>query len=176
MRLRPSYFVEPQGNWGEGRVELVEMPTQDETNDNIVASLTPKDPPEPNKPFSYAYRLTASLNLTRLSPNGRTVNTYQTTAAALGSAEPVTPGSRRFIIDFAGGELPYYALDPSLVEVVPSTSQGRIVRSFHTEPLRQGLPRGDRRQSRRRAIDRLARLSADGAARPHRDLDLSLAR
>ncbi len=103
---------------------------QNETNDNIVASFAPKDSPEPNKPFSYAYRLTASLDLTRLSPNGRAVNTYQTTAAALGSAEPAAPGSRRFIIDFAGGDLAYYAPDPSLVEVVPSTSQGKIVRSF----------------------------------------------
>jgi len=128
--LRPSYFVEPRDSWGEGHVDLVELPTQNETNDNIVASFAPKDSPEPNKPFSYAYRLTASLNLARLSPNGRVINTYQTTAAALGSVEPVAPGSRRFIIDFGGGDLPYYALDPSLVEVVPSTSQGKILRSF----------------------------------------------
>ena len=35
--LRPSYWVEPREGWGEGRVELVEIPTSDETNDNIVA-------------------------------------------------------------------------------------------------------------------------------------------
>jgi periplasmic glucans biosynthesis protein len=51
------------------------------------------------------------------------------------------PGSRRFIIDFAGGDLAYYAADPQLVEVVPSTSQGKIVRSFivpnvHTKGFR----------------------------------------
>ena len=139
--MRPSYFVEPRESWGEGRVELTELPTEHETDDNIVASFVPKDAPEPGKPFSFAYRIVASLNPAQLSPNGRTLNTYQTTAAAHGSAEPAVPGSRRFIIDFAGGDLAYYAADPQLVEVVPSTSQGKIVRSFivpnvHTKGFR----------------------------------------
>ncbi|MGC2223701.1 MAG: glucan biosynthesis protein G, partial [Methylocella sp.] len=139
--VRPSYFVELRESWGEGRVELVELPTGHETNDNIVAFFVPKDAPEPGKPFSYAYRLVASLDPSELSPNGRTLNTYQTTTAALGSANPPVPGSRRFIIDFNGGDLAYYAADPQLVEVVPSTSQGKIVRSFivpnaHTKGFR----------------------------------------
>jgi len=33
-----SYFVEPKGDWGSGRVELIELSSPDETNDNIVAS------------------------------------------------------------------------------------------------------------------------------------------
>ena len=139
--MRPSYFVEPRESWGEGRVELVELSTEHETNDNIVASFVPKDAPEPGKLFSYAYRIVASLNPAQLSPNGRTLNTYQTTVAALGLAEPPVPGSRRFIIDFNGGDLAYYAADPELVEVVPSASQGKIVRSFivpnvHTKGFR----------------------------------------
>jgi glucans biosynthesis protein len=58
------------------------------------------------------------------------VNTFHTAAAALGAPGPVPPGSRRFLIDFAGGDLAYYARDPQLVEVVPTTSQGKILRSF----------------------------------------------
>jgi periplasmic glucans biosynthesis protein len=139
--MRPSYFVEPRENWGEGRVELVELPTGHETNDNIVASFVPTNAPEPGKPFSYAYHIVAGLDLTPLSPNGRTLNTYQAAAAALGSADPPVLGSHRFIIDFTGGDLAYYATDPQLVEVVPSTSQGKIVRSFivpnaHTKGFR----------------------------------------
>ncbi len=138
---RPSYFVEPRGNWGEGRVELVELPTDHEANDNIVTSFVPKAPLEPGKPFSYAYRLSATLDSGPLSPNGRALSTYQTKARALGSAEPELPGSRRFIIDFAGGDLAYYLPSPDLVEVVPSTSAGSIVRSFivpnpHTKGFR----------------------------------------
>jgi glucans biosynthesis protein len=126
--LRPSYFVEPHGNWGEGRVELIELPTADEANDNIVASFVPKDAPDQG--HSYAYRITASLSFERLSPNGRVVGTYQTAAKALGSTDPVAPGSHRFIIDFAGDDLAFYAQDPQLVEVIPSTSQGTILRSW----------------------------------------------
>ena len=41
---RPSLWVEPNGNWGEGVVELVEIPTDREINDNIVAFWRPRDP------------------------------------------------------------------------------------------------------------------------------------
>ncbi|NDK30178.1 glucan biosynthesis protein, partial [Nesterenkonia haasae] len=34
---RPCLWVEPKGEWGEGSVQLVEIPTVDETFDNIVA-------------------------------------------------------------------------------------------------------------------------------------------
>jgi glucans biosynthesis protein len=126
---RPSYWVEPHEDWGEGRVELVELPTPDETNDNIVAYWVPKDPLEPGKQVNFGYRITASLNLARLSPNARAINTFQTNPRALGSSEPREANARRFIIDFAGGDLGYFLHDPGLVEVVPSTSQGRIIRS-----------------------------------------------
>ena len=42
-KLRPSYWVEPHGDWGEGGVELAELPTDNESNDNIVAAWTPKE-------------------------------------------------------------------------------------------------------------------------------------
>jgi periplasmic glucans biosynthesis protein len=137
--LRPSYFVEPHGDWGEGQVELVELPTTDEASDNIVASFVPKDAPDAGHAFSY--RITSSLSFAKLSPNGQVVGTYQTAAHALGSPEPITPGSHRFIIDFAGGDLAFYAQNPQLVEVVPSTSQGKILRSWivfnsHTKGFR----------------------------------------
>lgn len=128
--LRPSYFVEPRGNWGEGQVELVELPTPDEAHDNIVASFVPKDAPTAGR--SFGYRITSSLSFERLSPNGRVVNTFQTTVRALGAPEPVLSGSRRFIIDFSGGDLAYYAQAPQLVEVVPTSTQGRILRAFVT--------------------------------------------
>ncbi|HLH12955.1 MAG TPA: glucan biosynthesis protein G [Methylovirgula sp.] len=126
--LRPSYFVEPHGSWGEGHVELVEFATTDEANDNIVVSFVPKDAPEQG--HNFGYRIVSSLALENVSPNGRVVGTYQTAAKALGSPEPVPPGSHRFIIDFAGGDLAFYAQNPNLVEVVASASQGKILRSW----------------------------------------------
>lgn len=127
--LRPSYFVEPQGNWGEGKVELVEFPTADEANDNVVVSWVGATAPEVGKPFVYAYRITSSLELARLSPNGRAVNTFETPAHALGSTEPVAPDTKRFLIDFAGGDLSSYVADPTQVELVVTASNGRILRS-----------------------------------------------
>ena len=54
---RPSLWVEPVGSWGSGRIELVQIPTPDETNDNIVAYWVPDQAPQPKKPFEIAYRL-----------------------------------------------------------------------------------------------------------------------
>ena len=126
---RPSYYVEPAENWGEGRVELVELPTADEANDNIVASWIGAKGPEPGKPFTFAYRITSALDLPRLSPNGRVVNTFQANARALGSSEPMDPGSHRFMVDFAGGDLAYFVSDPTQVEAVASASNGRVLRA-----------------------------------------------
>lgn len=128
--LRPSYWIEPQGDWGEGVVELIEMPTTDETNDNIVALWAPKTPLEPGKEFSFGYKLIAMLDSSDLHPGGRVVNTYQAKPKALGSGEPVTEGSRRFIVDFAGGDLDYHLKQPEKVEIVPSIAYGRIDRAF----------------------------------------------
>ena len=128
--IRPTYFVEPHGEWGEGRIELLELATKDETADNIVTYWTPKTPPESGKPFSYSYRIRALLDAADLSPNGRVVNTWSTSPKALGSNEAVDVGSRRFIVDFAGGDLAYYLKDPNMVDISASASVGKVTRTF----------------------------------------------
>ena len=55
--LRPSAWIQPKGSWGRGRVELVQIPVPDETNDNIVAYWVPEKPPRPRRPFEYGYRI-----------------------------------------------------------------------------------------------------------------------
>jgi glucans biosynthesis protein len=54
---RPSVWVEPQGKWGEGQIELVQIPVPNEANDNIVAFWVPKVRPVPGKPFDLEYRI-----------------------------------------------------------------------------------------------------------------------
>ena len=54
---RPSAWIEPKGSWGPGRVELVQIPVPDETNDNVVAYWVPDKPPKPGQPFGYSYRV-----------------------------------------------------------------------------------------------------------------------
>jgi glucans biosynthesis protein len=127
---RSSYWVEPQGEWGEGAIELIEMPTADESNDNVVALWAPKTPLEPGKEFSFGYRLTAMLDSSDLHPGGRVVNTYQAVPKALGSGEAVGESSRRFIVDFAGGDLDYHLKQPDKVTIVPSITRGKVDRAF----------------------------------------------
>lgn len=57
---RPSAWIEPAGNWGEGFVELIEIPIAEEIHDNIVAYWKPATPLEPSKAYTYAYRMTWS--------------------------------------------------------------------------------------------------------------------
>jgi len=54
---RPSVWIEPKGKWGAGRIELVQIPTPDETNDNIVAFFSPDNPPAPQEPLDIEYRM-----------------------------------------------------------------------------------------------------------------------
>lgn len=60
--LRPSAWIEPKGDWGKGKVELVEIPTADETNDNIVAFWTPDEQPEPGQAMQFDYRIHWTMN------------------------------------------------------------------------------------------------------------------
>ncbi len=54
---RPSVWIEPKGKWGTGRIELVQIPTPDETNDNIVAFFSPDGSPPPQTPYDFEYRM-----------------------------------------------------------------------------------------------------------------------
>lgn len=54
---RPSAWVKPLNNWGEGQVQLVEIPSEQETNDNIVAYWRPKEVLKKGQKYSYSYRL-----------------------------------------------------------------------------------------------------------------------
>ncbi|MGI6246401.1 MAG: glucan biosynthesis protein [Pseudochelatococcus sp.] len=128
--LRPGYWVEPVGDWGPGHVELLEIPTNDETNDNIVAFWVPRETPQAGQTLVYRYRVRAVGEAAGLHPGGRAINTYQGRPKAAGSAEEVLPGMRRFLVDFAGDDLAYHMLDPSRVAIDASVSKGRVVRTF----------------------------------------------
>ncbi|PTE14721.1 glucan biosynthesis protein [Pseudogemmobacter blasticus] len=54
---RASAWVEPKGDWGNGTVTLVELHTEDETHDNIVAFWQPATPAVKGATFDMAYRL-----------------------------------------------------------------------------------------------------------------------
>ncbi|HEX3914368.1 MAG TPA: glucan biosynthesis protein [Steroidobacteraceae bacterium] len=55
---RPSAWITPKGDWGAGAVELVEIPSGRETNDNIVAFWRPIRPLQAGHPVQFAYDIT----------------------------------------------------------------------------------------------------------------------
>ncbi len=95
---RPSVWVEPVGNWGRGSVVLVELPTPDETQDNIVAFWTPEKCPAVGEPYTFEYDLHWMTDAGRRPPAGQVVATRPTTVMN-------RPDLKRFVVDFAGSVL-----------------------------------------------------------------------
>jgi periplasmic glucans biosynthesis protein len=54
---RPSAWITPKSEWGMGSVELVEIPSGRESNDNIVAFWRPAQPLLPGHPAQFAYSI-----------------------------------------------------------------------------------------------------------------------
>ena len=135
---RPSLWVEPKGAWGKGSVQLMEIPTNDETNDNIVAAWVPAQPPEPGAQVDLSYRMHWLADEPYPTPLARCV------ASRLGrGGQPGRPRPndvRKFVVEFLGGPLatlpfgvgPEMALhasrgrftDYKLVEAVPDGVAG----------------------------------------------------
>jgi glucans biosynthesis protein len=127
---RPSYWVEPTSDWGDGVVELVELATKDETADNIVAAFVPRAPLEAGRDLSFSYRMHALDAGLDLHPLAYVVNTFSAPARALGSGEANKALTRRLIVDFAGGDLDYFLQDPGLVQVETAARGANVVRKL----------------------------------------------
>jgi glucans biosynthesis protein len=54
---RPSLWIVPAGDWGEGSVSLVEIPSDREIYDNIVAYWRPRAPMQAAQAYDFAYRM-----------------------------------------------------------------------------------------------------------------------
>jgi glucans biosynthesis protein len=100
---RPSLWVEPRSDWGEGSVQLVEIPTVDETFDNVVAFWNPKEPCKPGEERLFSYRLHWGAQPPVAPPLGYVIATRTGLGGVVGQKR--TRYSRRFAIDFAGGNL-----------------------------------------------------------------------
>jgi glucans biosynthesis protein len=94
---RPSAFVVPRGDWGPGEVRLVQIPSDSEINDNIVAFWTPRAPAEPGRPMDFDYTLSWTSDAPEPPETGR--------AAATRRARGTAGEAVRFIIDFEGPQL-----------------------------------------------------------------------
>lgn len=120
---RPSVWVEPRAPWGKGSVQLVEIPTVDETFDNIVAFWNPEKRPEPGEELLYSYRLHWGSRMPYAPKLAHVVATRTGIGGVIGRKRSYF--SWRFAVDFAGGDL---ARLPKGTEVEPviTASRGEI--------------------------------------------------
>lgn len=105
---RPSAWIEPRGDWGKGTVDLVEIPTADETNDNIVAFWSPEKLPEPGKPMEFEYRLRWTIDESQL--HSQALGWVKQTMRSTGDVKQSNlireaDGSVAFLVDFEGPAL-----------------------------------------------------------------------
>ena len=121
--LRPSVWIEPKGLWGQGRVELIEIPTDSEINDNIVSFWAPANPVSMDAegktvevkrpllaPEPFSYRMTwfaPDLGFIRLG-----------VPTATRTIKLKDESMRRLVIDFEGEALAALPADAGLTSVV----------------------------------------------------------
>nr|WP_305729362.1 glucan biosynthesis protein G [Pseudomonas costantinii] len=105
---RPSAWIEPEGDWGKGSVDLVEIPTADETNDNIVAFWSPAELPKVGEPLNVSYRLHWTMDEKALHPTDSAwvKQTLRSTGDVKQSNLIRQPdGSVAYLVDFEGPSL-----------------------------------------------------------------------
>jgi periplasmic glucans biosynthesis protein len=112
---RPSAWVEPIGDWGEGEVRLVEIPTSTEINDNIVSFWRPRNPTRAKGEYTYTYRVHWGARLPKPQPVAQAV------ATRIGAG---TGETRQIVIDFAGENLK--AVPPADIKANVSVDKGTL--------------------------------------------------
>jgi glucans biosynthesis protein len=124
---RPSAWIEPTSKWGAGEVQLVEIPTDRESNDNIVAFFHLKDALPVGKPWHASYRIHWTPS-PKLGPKmGRVLVTR---------SGPTFDGKRRiFAVDFAG-----VGRTTDDLTIDAGTSAGRLVNLvLQPNPVTKGI-------------------------------------
>lgn len=132
---RPTVWIETKGNWGKGSVQLIEIPTDDEIHDNIVAAWVPDRPAEKGATFTQSYRVLWQAQ----DPPQAAARVVATRLGNGGQAGTVRPkGVRKFVAEFLGEPLTKL---PSGVfpEAVVTASRGTISHVY-TEALPNDVP------------------------------------
>ncbi|HVM97021.1 MAG TPA: glucan biosynthesis protein G [Candidatus Acidoferrales bacterium] len=94
---RPSAWIEPRGDWAMGGVDLVEIPTKSDTNDNIVSFWVPDKMPPVGESMAVRYTVHWFGDDPGRPPGGRVIATRRDRGNKA--------DAYRFVLDFAGGDL-----------------------------------------------------------------------
>jgi glucans biosynthesis protein len=119
---RATAWIQPRGDWGPGSVMLVELPTNDEIHDNIVAFWNPGRPAAAGQEFSFSY----TLDWVSDSPPQAAARFIATRVGAGGVPGQVRPPNTvKYVLDLDGKGLE--GLDRSSgVEAVVEASRGEV--------------------------------------------------
>lgn len=116
---RPSLWVTPAGNWGDGRVELIQIPTDSEINDNVIAQWVPANVPGRGEHATYSYRMIWHF------PNGSRPPGGRVTATRISKGR--TDKVRKFIVEFEGSRLKALPADAGLTAMVTVDGKARLI-------------------------------------------------
>lgn len=119
---RPSAWIEPKGDWGPGRVELVQIPSPDETNDNIVTYWIPDAPLKERTPYTFEYRIQWQKENETRPPSS-----WVTQSRRGNSFVKHPDGSIGFIVDFDGPALRKLSSEAKMEAVVSLDNNGQLV-------------------------------------------------
>jgi glucans biosynthesis protein len=133
---RPSLWVEPLGHWGKGSVQLIEIPTDDEIHDNIVAMWVPAAAATKGSEFTLSYRLHWLADEPFPTDLARCVATRLGNGGQPGQPRP--KGVRKFMVEFSGPPLANLAFGEK-PEAVLWASRGSFSYVF-TEAVPDDVP------------------------------------
>ena len=119
---RPSLWVEPIGDWGEGSVQLIEIPTKEEIHDNIAVFWHPKTPLQAKGEHTYTYRLHWGPDVPKASSLARFTRTG---VGARGDE------ARIFVLDLIGDKLK--SIDPKSIRGAVTAEKAQL-QNIVTQP------------------------------------------
>ena len=133
---RPSLWIEPLDEWGRGTIQLVEAPTDDEIQDNVVVMWVPQTPPEPGAPLRFRYRMHWRADEPFPTPLARCIATRLGRGGQPGQPRP--SGVQKFVVEFLGGPLVNLPFG-EIPELMLSAARGRFSYAF-AEAVPDGIP------------------------------------
>jgi len=100
---RPSLWIEPINDWGNGQVMLAEIPAEKEIYDNLVACWVPENGAKAGSEHRFAYRMIWGREP---EPGTELAQVIATSTGHGGAAaSDPDPKLRKFVVEFAGGNL-----------------------------------------------------------------------
>ncbi len=118
---RPSLWIEPIGDWGVGAVDLVEIPTNSEYNDNIVAFWRGREPLQAGREYGFTYRMHWGAD----APGDPRLARVAEMRTGAGTA----PGTRVFVLDLTGDAIKSLPADAK-TRVELGSSSGRVEEGY----------------------------------------------